>query len=114
MKTILKSILLSICVFQVSAQTILEVPGRDLPAKIDVHSYSVLPSGRLVKPAGKTLRINSDPFGMVISPDGKWVIYSQQAVSYEAESNTSDLWIASTDGTQAPRKITQTKAGEDN
>lgn len=49
-----------------------------------------------------------------ISPDGQWVIYSQQAVSYEAESNTSDLWIASTDGTQAPRKITQTKAGEDN
>ncbi|MCZ2474418.1 bifunctional YncE family protein/alkaline phosphatase family protein [Aquirufa ecclesiirivi] len=74
MNTILKSIFLSFCVFQVSAQTILEVPGRDLPAKIDVNGYSVLPSGRLVKPAGKTLRINSDPFGMAVSPDGKWAV----------------------------------------
>ncbi|MFY9160534.1 S9 family peptidase [Aquirufa ecclesiirivi] len=49
-----------------------------------------------------------------ISPDGQWVIYSQQSVSYEAESSQSDLWLASADGLQAPRKITQTKSGEDN
>lgn len=49
-----------------------------------------------------------------ISPDGQWVIYAQQSISYDSESSSSDLWLASTDGLQVPRKITQTKAGEDN
>lgn len=74
MKTIITSLALAVCAFQSTAQTILEVPGRDMTAKIDVNGFSVLPSGRFVKPAGKTLRINSDPFGMVISPDGKWAV----------------------------------------
>jgi len=53
-------------------QQILEVPGLNEYATIDTTYYSVLPSGRYVKPAGKTLRINSDAFGLTISPDGKW------------------------------------------
>lgn len=55
-------------------QQILEVPGLNEYAKIDTSSYSVLPSGRYVKPAGKTLRINSDAFGLTISPDGNWAV----------------------------------------
>ena len=59
---------------QGKAQQILEVPGTRQFAQIDTQGISVLPSGRYVKPAGKTLRITSDPFGMAISPDGKWAV----------------------------------------
>ncbi|MCO5945813.1 bifunctional YncE family protein/alkaline phosphatase family protein [Mucilaginibacter flavidus] len=51
--------------------TILQVPGFDRYSKIDTAGTSVLPSGRFVKPAGKTIRITHDPFGLSISPDGK-------------------------------------------
>jgi len=37
------------------AQQILEVPGLDEFAKIDTNGRSVLPSGRYVTPAGKTM-----------------------------------------------------------
>ena len=50
---------------------ILQVPGAKHYAKIDTANGSVLPSGRIVTPAGKTIRITHDPFGMAISPDGK-------------------------------------------
>lgn len=51
--------------------TILQVPGFDRYSKIDTTGTSVLPSGRFVTPAGKTIRITHDPFGLSISPDGK-------------------------------------------
>jgi YVTN family beta-propeller protein len=49
----------------------LQVPGRAAYASIDVNGISVLPSGRYVTPAGTTIRITHDPFGMTVSPDGK-------------------------------------------
>jgi DNA-binding beta-propeller fold protein YncE len=59
-----------------SAQTVnyLSVPGYKELAKIDTNSYSVLPSGRYVSPAGQTIRITHDPFGLAISPDQKVAI----------------------------------------
>ncbi|MEO6723352.1 MAG: alkaline phosphatase family protein [Ferruginibacter sp.] len=72
-----KPIILS-CVFllalSVVAQkqvNILQVPGVDQFCSINEKGFSVLPSGRLVKPAGDFIRITNDPFGMAISPDGK-------------------------------------------
>jgi DNA-binding beta-propeller fold protein YncE len=50
---------------------ILQVPGINQYSKIDTAGTSVLPSGRFVTPAGKTIRITHDPFGLSISPDGK-------------------------------------------
>jgi DNA-binding beta-propeller fold protein YncE len=49
----------------------LQVPGRNQFAAILENGVSVLPSGRLVKPAGETIRITHDPFGMAIAPNGK-------------------------------------------
>ena len=51
--------------------TILQVPGINQFCKIDEKGVSVLPSGRLLTPAGELVRITSDPFGMKLSPDGK-------------------------------------------
>ncbi|MBZ5857641.1 bifunctional YncE family protein/alkaline phosphatase family protein [Flavihumibacter profundi] len=49
----------------------LSVPGINQYSIIDTKGTSVLPSGRWVRPAGKTITITHDPFGMAISPDGK-------------------------------------------
>ena len=50
---------------------ILTVPGVNEFTSINEKGISVLPSGRYVTPAGETIRITHDPFGMAISPDGK-------------------------------------------
>ena len=50
--------------------TYLEVPGKNQYCKIDTSGTSILPSGRYLSPAGETIRITHDPFGMAISPDG--------------------------------------------
>lgn len=52
----------------------LSVPGFNELSKIDTSGYSVLPSGRYVQPAGQSLRITHDPFGLAISPDQKVAI----------------------------------------
>jgi len=49
-----------------------------------------------------------------ISPSGKWVIYSRTETSYNTEEQTTDLWLAATDGSTEPRKITNSIGGEDN
>lgn len=49
---------------------ILSVPGTADYARIDTAAKSVLPSGRYLTPAGQTIRITHDPFGMAVSPDG--------------------------------------------
>ncbi len=57
---------------------ILTVPAADQPGKAEFcrldttfQTYSVLPSGRYVTPAGQTIRITNDPFGLAVSPDGR-------------------------------------------
>ena len=47
------------------------VPGRAEFCRIDTNGTSVLPSGRYVTPAGKTIRITNDPFGLALSADGR-------------------------------------------
>ena len=49
---------------------ILQVPGISQYCNINEEGISVLPSGRLLTPAGTIIRITNDPFGMAISPDG--------------------------------------------
>jgi dipeptidyl aminopeptidase/acylaminoacyl peptidase len=48
----------------------------------------------------------------VVSPDGKWAVYSVMEPSYEAEKAVSDLWLVAVDGLKPPRRITNTKAPE--
>lgn len=48
----------------------------------------------------------------VISPDGRWVVYSVNEPSYDEKETVNDLWIVATDGSSKPRRLTSTKAGE--
>jgi len=50
------------------------VPAFSEYCKINPEGKSVLPSGRYVSPAGQTIRITHDPFGLAVSPDGKTAI----------------------------------------
>lgn len=65
----------SICLcsqaFSQKKHTTLQVTGARQYCTIDEKGVSVLPSGRLVTPAGNFIRITHDPFGMAVSPDGK-------------------------------------------
>ena len=54
---------------QVKPVKILTVPAGNRFSVIDTAGISILPSGRFVTPAGTTIRITHDPFGMAISPD---------------------------------------------
>ncbi|MFO0507658.1 MAG: YncE family protein, partial [bacterium] len=53
---------------------ILQVPGANEYAVINIKGNSVLPSGRYVTPVGETIRIDRAPYGLSISPDGKKVL----------------------------------------
>ena len=48
----------------------LTVPAGNEYTHLDPAGVSVLPSGRLLTPAGQTIQISHDPFGMAVSPDG--------------------------------------------
>jgi len=61
----------SLPAFAQRTYTTLQVPGRAEFCKIDTAGRSVLPSGRYVTPAGQTIRITNDPFGLAISPNGQ-------------------------------------------
>lgn len=73
-------VLHTICVILVSTRVIaaqqspiptLQPPGRAEYCRMDPAGVSVLPSGRYVRPAGKTVRITADPFGFTLSRDGR-------------------------------------------
>ncbi len=64
-------LLFSVGAFAQKTYTTLQVPGRNEFCKIDTSGKSVLPSGRYITPAGQTIRITNDPFGLTLSPDRK-------------------------------------------
>ncbi|MEY4377135.1 MAG: hypothetical protein RJB26_1685, partial [Pseudomonadota bacterium] len=47
----------------------------------------------------------------VVSPDGQWAAFSVTEPAYD-DKQSSDLWLVRTDGTQPPRRLTSTRAGE--
>src|SRR5262245_12515288 len=48
----------------------------------------------------------------VPSPDGKWVVFSVTEPAYDDKDQVTDLWIASTEGKNPPRRLTSTRGGE--
>ena len=62
------------CTIVAQTKTQLLVPGRQLYTKLDRNGVTVLPSGRLLKPAGKVTQITHAPFGLVVSRDGKYTV----------------------------------------
>jgi dipeptidyl aminopeptidase/acylaminoacyl peptidase len=46
------------------------------------------------------------------SPDGRWVVFSVSEPAYDERAQASDLWLAPTDGSAPPRRLTSTAARE--
>ncbi len=57
------------CELKRNVETI-QPPGPDRYCEVIVGGESILPSGRIVQPAGEVVRITHDPFGLALSPDG--------------------------------------------
>ncbi len=52
----------------------LSAPAGDRPAEINPNGATVLPSGRLITPAGVQVTVEPHPFGQALSPDGKTLV----------------------------------------
>jgi DNA-binding beta-propeller fold protein YncE len=66
----------------------LTVPGKNVYAHLDTAGISILASGRIIAPAGQTIRITHDPFGMAISPDGTKIVTLHNGVFTIIDNNT--------------------------
>jgi len=91
MKNILFSLTLLIVSNLVIAQkaiNYLSVPGVKEYTSIDKNNHSVLPSGRYITPAGSTIQITNDPFGMALSPDGSKTVTLHDGVFTVINNNT--------------------------
>jgi len=69
-------------------KTYFTVPARDQYTHLDTAGISVLPSGRFLTPAGKTIRIAHDPFGMAVSPDGTRTVTLHNGVFTVIDNST--------------------------
>jgi dipeptidyl aminopeptidase/acylaminoacyl peptidase len=50
--------------------------------------------------------------GPAVSPDGRWAVFPVTEPSYDESKTVNDLWIVPTDGSTAPRRLTNSKGGE--
>ena len=93
--------------------------GRHLHIVLAAFALTAVPLAALAQtPAAKTpithekLWMMKRVGGPVVSPDGKWVVYSVLEPSYEPDKEVSDLWLAAADGRSPPRRLTHTRAAE--
>jgi DNA-binding beta-propeller fold protein YncE len=61
--------------------TILSSPAGSLYTKIDKNGTTVIPNGRLLTPAGKSIEVAPHPFGLVLSNDGEIAVTANSGVS---------------------------------
>ena len=90
---------------KISAQKnyqVLTVPAKKEYTHIDTKGNSVLASGRYVTPAGTTIQITHDPFGMAVSPDGaKTVTIHNGVFTIINNSTLANTRVPSYDGSIA-------------
>jgi dipeptidyl aminopeptidase/acylaminoacyl peptidase len=79
----------------------------------------VLPLGSLAATAVEKTPITHEKLWMmkrvgapVVSPDGRWVVFSVLEPDYDQDKEVSDLWLVPADGSAPPRRLTHTRAPE--
>ena len=78
---------------------VLSVPAIKAFTHIDKKGKSVLASGRYVTPAGETIQITHDPFGMAVSPDGEKTVTIHNGVFTIIDNETlANTRVPSYDG----------------
>jgi YVTN family beta-propeller protein len=83
-----------------------EAPAGTLPTRISERGTTVLPSGRLLTPLGRSFRVAPHPFGLALSPNGKTLA--------SASSGTGPFCVTLIDRFASPRlrQIPENAAGE--
>src|SRR5881394_2273781 len=92
------------------------------PARLIMRRFSLVLLIALASPlaaqTGRHTITHEDVFlmkrvaGPVISPDGRWIVFSVSEPSYTEGEQVTDLWLVPTDGSAQPRRLTNTKGGE--
>ncbi len=75
---------------QQKSYSVLRVPATSEYCSIKPGGSSVLPSGRYVTPAGKTIQITRAPYGLGITPDGKKALILHNAAITIVNINNPD------------------------
>ena len=86
---------------------VLEVPAIKDYTHIDTSGISVLPSGRYVTPAGNTIQIAHDPFGIAVSPDGSKTVTLHNGLFTIIDNNTLEETAVGWDGETPDAKSAQ-------
>ena len=55
-------------------ELLMRAPAGERYAERNVQGESILPNGRVVTPSGQLFRVEPHPFGLTLSPDGRWLI----------------------------------------
>ncbi len=53
---------------------VMKAPAGDRYVELNPEGQTILPNGRFITPFGKMIRVLPHPYGLTVSPNGKWVI----------------------------------------
>ena len=54
--------------------SIMSTPAGERYVERNVNGETILPNGRLITPAGQMHQVRPHPYGLAMSPDGRWVV----------------------------------------
>lgn len=57
-----------------NAQDLMRAPVGERYMERNPDGETILPNGRLITPLGRMFRVRPHPYGLTISPDGRWVV----------------------------------------
>ncbi len=60
---------------------IITAPAGNRPTAIDKNGETVIPNGRIIHPAGKSIVVAPHPYGLTLSPDGQTIITANSGIS---------------------------------
>ncbi|MCE5248797.1 hypothetical protein LLG96_01115 [bacterium] len=70
---------------------IMRAPAGNARTNRDTTGTTVLPNGRLIKPAGRTIVVAPHPFGLALSPDGHTAVTANSSFSPHAITLIHDI-----------------------
>ena len=81
---------------------LLTAPAGSLPTHIDKNGKSVIPNGRFITPAGKSIVTAPHPYGLVVSNDGSIAVTANSGISPLSITIIKNLQSANPEVMQVP------------
>ena len=53
---------------------LMRAPAGDRFVELNPQGESILPNGRKITPQGQLFRVQPHPYGLALSPDGRWLV----------------------------------------